>query len=145
MTSNAARALDPLEFRFTDPEDVQRYGDRWYVYDESHYLRLRARDLIELETAMDLRMVLVMNELRASSTIGDTAAAWLGVRQVDAGLAGKFDDFNPVTNMIEWRPAEGKAPAAETAMPEPLALWDQPPTTSETPDLVVLPTMPVAE
>jgi hypothetical protein len=87
MTSNAARALDPLEFRFTDPEDVQRYGDRWYV----------------------------------------------------------FDDFNPVTNMIEWRPAEGKAPAAETAMPEPLALWDQPPTTSEPPDLVVLPTMPVAE
>lgn len=125
---NAERALDPLEFRFTDPDDAARYGTGWYVYDEARYLRLRARDLIALEGEMNLSMVAVMNGMRASTTLGDTAAAWLAVQSVNPALAGRFDEFNPITNLIEWRDAsEGKeeAPEPETAptadiQPEPV-------------------------
>ena len=129
MTTNEMRALDPMQFRFTDPEDVQKYGDGWYTYDEGHYLRMRARDLIAIEGAMNLSITGVMNGMRADTTLGDTAAAWLGVREKDPKLAGEFDAFNPVTNRIEWRDAaEGKAEAAAMEKypgPEPL---DTPPT-----------------
>jgi hypothetical protein len=118
---NALRALDPLEFRFTDPEDVAKYGDRWYPYDEGRYLRLRAREQIALEGSLGMPLVSVMNGFRSSTGLGETACAWLGVRSVNPVLAGDFDDFNPLTNMIEWRDAlEGKAePAAEGTQPEP--------------------------
>lgn len=117
---NALRAMDPLEFRFTDPEDAKKYGTGWWLYDEARYLRMRARDLIALEGEMNLSMVAVMNGMRASSTLGDTAAAWLAIQSVNPGLAGQFDDFNPITNLIEWRDAsEGKAEAPEAvAAPE---------------------------
>lgn len=116
---NALRALDPLEFRFTDPDDAKKYGTGWYTYDEGRYLRLRARDLIALEGELGMSMVSVMNGMRASTTLGDTAAAWLGVQSVNPRLAGRFDDFNPITNLIEWRDAaEGKA-EAPTAEPAP--------------------------
>lgn len=157
--TNVAKALDPLEFRFTEPQDAGKYGDRWYLYDEAYWLRLRARDLMDLESEMDLTMVTVMNGVRARTTLGDTAAAWMSVYRVDPAVAGSFDEFNPVTNLIEWRPAEGKAEAVpeaapadrdETAMPQeqdlPLPVaGHQPPTISGDPDLVVLQTTPAAE
>jgi hypothetical protein len=118
---NALRALDPLEYRFTDPEDAAKYGDGWYVYDESYWLRLRARDLIAMEGRLGMSLTSVMNGMRANTTLGDTAAAWLGL--IAAGkttTAGEFDDFNPVTNLIEWQEYEGKAePVAEVTPPEP--------------------------
>lgn len=148
---NALKALDPLEFRFTDPEDMKKYGADWFVYDEGTILRMRARDLIELEGEMGTPMVVVMNGMRSSTTLGDTAAAWLGVRAKSADLAGPFETFNPITNLIEWRDAdEGKAeapPAAEPDLPDP----DRPAagsysTTNSAPmDTVILPVLPVAE
>jgi len=117
---NALRALDPLEFRFTDPQDAAKYGDGWYLYDEAAFLRLRARALIELEGTLGMSMVAVMNGMRASTTLGDTAATWLALRAVNPELAGEFDDFNPVTNLIEWREVEGKAEAPEVTEPEPV-------------------------
>jgi hypothetical protein len=148
--SNADRAMDPLEFRFTDAEDIGKYGEGWFVFDEGYWLRLRARDLIELETMLGVPIVHMMNGFRSSTSLGDTAAAWLGVRAVDPARAGDFDEFNPLTNTIEWRKVKpGKAPAPE-ATPEPqestlptesLLL----PMTSGTPATVVLPSMPIAE
>lgn len=142
---NALKALDPLEFRFTDPEDVQKYGDGWFTYDEASFLRLRARDLMALEGEIGTPMVAVMNGMRSSTTLGDTVAAWLGVRARNADLAGPFDDFNPITNLLEWRdPSEGKDPAPEVG-PDP----DQPLRSSNTISAptatVVLPNLPVAE
>jgi hypothetical protein len=159
-TPNALRALDPLEFRFTDPADIQRYGDGWFTYNESVYLLMRARDLIGLEGKLGTPMVSVMNGMRASTTLGDTAAAWLGVRAASEDLAGPFDDFNPVTGLIEWRAAEGKAPAPVSTEPVPavapelpaIAPWLDPdlpmagrsPHTNSAPtDTVVLPNLPV--
>jgi hypothetical protein len=158
---NALRALDPLDFRFTDPEDIEKYGDGWYVYDEGAFLRLRARDLIQLEGFLGLPLVAVMNGMRTSTILGDTAAAWLGVHARDPELAGEFDDFNPVTNLIEWRDAsEGKDQAPEATQLEPvpgppaMLAPDDPDlpmagrfatTTSAPMDTVVLPVLPVAE
>jgi hypothetical protein len=158
---NALRAMDPLEFRFTDPQDVATYGDGWYVYDEAAFLRLRARDLIEIEGTLGMSLVAVMNGMRASTTLGDTAAAWLALRAAGkTKVAGDFDDFNPVTNLIEWREAEGKAEAPEATEPEPVPEQQdmQPPqdpdfpmaghypsTTSDPTDTVVLQNLPIAE
>jgi hypothetical protein len=151
---NALKALDPMEFRFTDPDDIKRYGDGWFTYSEGSFLRLRARDLIELEGEMGTPMVTVMNGMRASTTLGDTAAAWLGVRTASVVLAGPFDDFNPITNLIEWRDAaEGKeeAPPEPAPVSLPLPDPDRPTvgpygsTNSAPMDTVVLPSLPVAE
>jgi len=143
---NALKALDPLEFRFTDPEDVQKYGDRWFTYDEGKYLRMRARDLIELEGEIGTPMIVVMNGVRNSTTLGDTAAAWLGVRTKDEGLAGSFETFNPITNLIEWRdPSEGKEQAPEVSEPDLPVVGRFGNTNSDPTDTVVLPSLPVAE
>jgi hypothetical protein len=157
---NALRAMSPLELRFTDPEDVATYGDGWYRYDEGRYLRLRARDQITLEGALGMPLVSIMNGFRSSTGLGETAAAWLAIQSVNPALAGDFDDFNPLTNMIEWRDAQGKAEAPEATQLEPALA--QPDTLSpENPDLpmagswvnttsvpmdtVVLPNLPIAE
>lgn len=131
------RALDPVWFRFTDEEDRKKYGDRWYVYDESAILNLRARALIDLETDMDLKVLFVMNGFRDSTMIGDTGVIWMALRQADPTLAGDFEDFNPIIMSVEWRSTDpGPKDQAEPSespqdpMPEPM-------------DTVVLPTMPV--
>jgi hypothetical protein len=141
---DARDALGPLEFQFQDETDQAKYGDRWYRYAESDVMRLSARKLIELEARMGLKVVEVMNGMRESSILGDTAAAWIGVRLEDPDLAGPFDDFNPATLMIKWRKAEpGKAPAAEDT-PKPQAEPEAAQTSDPAPT-VVLQTSPIAE
>lgn len=150
-TPSALKALDPIWFRFTDPEDAGKYGDRWWKYDEATILRKRARDQIALETEMGMTLVAVMNGFRASSVLGDAAVAWLAIYQVDPARAGDFEDFNPITMMIEWTSTDPEpgpkddAPAgspAPEASPSPMAGGQQS-TTSERPDTVVLPVMPI--
>ena len=120
---DARDALGDLEFQFQDPADQAKYGDRWFRYSELDIMRLPARKLIELEARMGLTIAEVMNGVRASTALGDTAAAWVAIRLVDPDLAGQFDDFNPLTFMIKWEKASGKAPAAESipATPQPPA------------------------
>jgi hypothetical protein len=151
-TPSALKALDPIWFRFTDPEDAGKYGDRWWKYDEGSILRMRAREQIALETEMGMTLVAVMNGFRASSVLGDTAVSWLAVHQVDPARAGDFDDFNPITMMIQWTSSDpepgpkGDVPAG-TPRPEesdsPTA-DGQPNMISEMPDTVALPVMPIA-
>lgn len=123
MESNSSWSTwPPMEFQFTDPDDVAVYGDRWYSYSEPDLIRLRARDLLELEANLGIPIPDVMNGMRVSATIGTLAATWIGVRNFDEKLAGEFDDFNPFTLTITWRPAvdEGKdASVTEGATPQP--------------------------
>jgi hypothetical protein len=142
---SAREALGPLQFRFTDDEDREKYGDRWFKYAEADIMRMRAKDLIQLETELGMVMVDVMNGMRASTTLGDMAGAWIGVRAADPALAGAFDDFNPVVMAIEWRAwnAEdtgGKAPAGD-GTPD-----GAPPSsaTSDQTDTVILQNLPIA-
>jgi hypothetical protein len=101
-----SEALGPLEFRFLDPEDQAQFGDRWYRYSEADLIRMRARDLMALEAEMNTPVLGVMNGVRNSTTLGDLAAAWLGVRAVDPALAGPFAEFNPLSLAIDWRSSQ---------------------------------------
>lgn len=148
---DASKALPPLEFQFTDPADVALYGDRWYRFSEADLIRTPARELVKLETELGMPIVDAMNGMRMSSTLGDLAGAWLGVRDYDPKLAGSFDEFNPMTLAITWRSAEvdpGKEPGQEADTPPPPA--DGSPHTalsqieiSDPADSVALPTLPV--
>ena len=152
----ASEVWGPLEFQFTDPEDVELYGDRWYYYSEADLIRMRARDLIILEGAIGMAIVDVMNGARVRATLGNLAAAWIGVRAVDPELAGEFNDFNPLVMQINWRPYQGKAEAepvtepTEPATPEPAATGSPEPSRyrheiSEPTATVALQTSPVAD
>ena len=150
----ALRALPKIWFRFTDEEDQGKYGDGWFCYDESAVLRQRARVQIALETALGMPLVSVMNGFRQDTILGDTAAAWLAVRAVDPARAGDFDEFNPITTLIEWTgddPApvgKGEAPPESSPVSEQLPLLTagrSPNTTSEKTDTVILQTSPIAE
>lgn len=151
-TPSALKALDPIWFRFTDPEDAGKYGDRWWKYDEASILRMRARDQITLETELGMTLVAVMNGFRTSSVLGDAAVAWLAIHQVDPARAGDFDDFNPITMMIQWTSTDpepgpkGDVPVGTPEQPESTSAMPggQQSTTSETPATVALPVMPVA-
>lgn len=148
------KALPPIEFRFTEPEDIGKYGDGWFTYDEASILRLPARQLIELESELNMPVTAVMNGFRQSSVLGDTAVAWLAVRATDPARAGEFDQFNPITMAIEWRDATGKPePVAEAGQEDtPMPVESPSPTasgslitTSAPTATVVLPSLPVAE
>lgn len=150
----ALRALPRIWFRFTDLEDQGKYGDGWFCYNESTILRQRAREQIALETALGMPLVAMMNGFRQDSILGDTAAAWLAVRAIDPARAGDFDEFNPITTLIEWSgddPAPvGKGEAPPEPMPEPEVLPLPMPEPSETmilekTDTVTLQTSPIAE
>lgn len=106
MGIKAEDAMGPVECRFTDPQDVDKYGDNWYRYSEEDLIRKPARELIVLERQLGMPIADVMNGMRMSTVLGDTAAAWLAVRAVDAERAGEFREFNPLTMLILWRDAE---------------------------------------
>jgi hypothetical protein len=152
-TPNALKALGPCWFRFTDPEDAGKYGGRWYKYDESAILRRRADFLIALETDLGMPVVGVMNGFRASTVLGDTAVAWIGVREVDPARAGDFDDFTPVTMLIEWSktaPGPGPKDGGLDGLPDPAASPSPTASNSESTNsgqtaTVVLSSMPIAE
>lgn len=125
MTSSSL--IKPLRFRFTDPEDVSLYGERWYVYDEDKIVHQRARVLMELEQEMGLPISDVMNGFRSSSAMGDMAGAWLAMKlDPDYGdKAPAFQDFNPLVMMIKWQviPVEDLEPGKEeSSSGEPVAL-----------------------
>lgn len=153
----ASEALPAVEFQFTDPDDVAKYGDGWYRFSERDLIRRRARDLIQLEAELGMPIIDAMNGGRASTALGDLACTWIGVRDVDPKLAGPFDEYNPLVMQVAWRRAvdEGKAedrtePAeTETVTPEPAAeASPRPaasgPATSDPMDTVALQTLPVA-
>lgn len=153
--TNVEKAYPPMEYRFTEPADVARYGDRWWTWDEASLIRLPARILIRLEAEIGMPLIDVMNGVRVGSVLGDTAAAWVAVNLVDPQLAGEFDEFDPATLTLQWRKVEpGKADTAEisaAAMDMPAPASDgspeespAPPTTSAQAATVTLPAWPVA-
>jgi hypothetical protein len=137
--------IKPIRFRFTDPEDVARWGDRWYVYDEGAIVRTPARELVALEQELGMTVISAMNGFRDDSVLGNLAATWLAVRAVDPELAGPFDDFTPLIMLINYESIpdevdEGK----DEGTPLPLD-WTSNGPPSDPPPTVVLQTLPVAE
>jgi len=147
-----------MRFRFTDPDDVATYGDRWWIYDESVWTRLPARTLMQFERQIGTPLVDMMTGFRADTAFGDMGAAWLAMKLADAKVP-VFGDFNPRVMTLEWErvPDEEQEPGKEEPPMEPGGSPDWPgsvtalpldvlpnTTTSET-DTVSLLTMPITE
>jgi hypothetical protein len=128
-------AIKPMDVRFLAPEDIEKYGDEWFTYDELAIMTMPARELIDLEREMDMPLVGVMNGFRESSVLGDTGAAWIAMRL--AGRTTPWEKFDPAILLAEWRVSPGKAPEPASGSSDS--------NTPEVTDMVVLPTMPVAE
>ena len=140
------KALDPLECRFTDPQDVAKYGERWYTYDESTIVRMKAKELIKLESEIGYPLVSALNGYRRATVFGETFAAWYAVRLYDAELAGDFEEFEPFSLGIIWRIPEEKEEKGKdgSVATQELSLASLPHTNSVKTDTVALPVLPVA-
>lgn len=109
-----------VKFRFTEPADVQTFGDRWWVYDEAQLVRLPARELVRLEGEIGAPLVEVMEGCRRDSVFGNLAAMWLAIRLDDRDLAGPFAQFNPCVMLAVWDKADqGEDLAAAPLDPGP--------------------------
>lgn len=111
--------LPPMRFRFTDPDDIAAYGDRWWVWDEVAVTRLRGRELIAIEDTLDLAIPVLIRLLHTSeSTLAHMAAMWIAVHRDGHPVA--WADFNPIALAAEWEevpapPLEsGEAPAPDS-------------------------------
>lgn len=92
--------LAPYWFRFTELDDVEKYGKDWYLYDETALIRLPARTLVAYEQALDVPIPEIMNGMRQGSILGNWAATWIALRM--AGRELKLDDYSPVVALVEW-------------------------------------------
>lgn len=116
-----------LQFRFTEPEDVARFGDGWRDYDEGRIVRLPARRLIELEQVLGVTLVAVLDGVRGDTVLGDLAGTWLALHVDDPAAAGEYADYTPVVPLIDWRTPPGPDPAGGEAGPDPLEPMPEPP------------------
>jgi hypothetical protein len=110
-----ASDLKCWRFRFTDPADVERFGDDWIVWDEEPPLRLPARALAQLEAELGVRLGRVVALARINDTMANLAAIWLSIRAKDPDVAGPYDDFDVQVYFTEWE--ELPVEEAETAAP----------------------------
>lgn len=122
--SNASDALPDLEFRFTHPDDVGKYGDGWINYSEKKIMLMPVRQLIQVEETIDMSIVDMMNGSRNATSAGTLAATWLGLLLEDPAVAGEYASYEVHVHHIDWRAATPKDPevsAAETSDPAPSA------------------------
>lgn len=111
--------MAPMRFQFTEPGDIERYGDGWWTYDEAQLVRLPAREQVRLEVEIGIPLVNVMDGCRRDSVMGNLAATWLAVRAVDAGLAGPFAAWQPCVMLAVWERADQGADLSAPLDPEP--------------------------
>jgi hypothetical protein len=93
--------LKPLQIRFTEPADIEAYGDDWHTYDELDLVTRPARDLIRLEAEIGITLVDAMRGVREDSALGNTVCAWLAVRAGGSNVA--FAEFSPAIMLAQWR------------------------------------------
>lgn len=122
--SNASDALPDLEFRFTHPDDVGKYGDGWISYSERQIMLMPVRQLIQVEDTIDMSIVDMMNGSRNATSAGTLAATWLGLLLEDPAVAGEYASYEVHVHHIDWRAAVPKGPevsGSETSGQEPSA------------------------
>lgn len=105
-----------LRFRFTDEQDIAQYGDGWWAWDEGDLTRLRGRELIALEDALDMPLLRLRQLRQVGSTLGVMAAMWVAMHR--AGTEVVWADFNPMVNLAVWE-AVPEVPLVSGGDPEP--------------------------
>lgn len=125
-------ALKPYRFRFTDEADVARFGDGWYVYDESAIVRMPARQQMRIEAALGegLKLVQVMEDFANDGIMGRLGATWIGVHLADPAVAGDFDKYEPLVFLINFELVED--PKADVTGPLDPTPTGSSPTTPDT-------------
>jgi hypothetical protein len=106
----------PMRFQFTDADDVAAYGDGWWVWDEVAVSRLKGRELVALEEAVDMPLLTVLEGLRGRTTLANMAAMWIALHR--GGHKVAWADFNPVVFATPWEPVPA-APLDSGAAPAP--------------------------
>lgn len=91
-----------LRFRFKDPDDIAAYGDDWHLWDEPALSRLRGREMIALEEAVDHPLIAIINDLREEETpaLATMRAMWITLHR--AGHTVAWPDFNPAVLQVDW-------------------------------------------
>lgn len=111
--------IPAIRFRFDAEEDVAKYGDGWWVWDEGELTRLPGRELIPLEEAVDMPLVEVIRGTRKGSTVATMAAMWIAMHR--AGNPVAWDDFSPLVLITTWEavPLDESPDSGEAPTPEP--------------------------
>lgn len=103
----------PSRWKFDAAEDVAAYGDRWWTWDEPALARLRARQLIEIEETIGMRVVDVIEKVHDKETVGLLAALWISMHLDGHTVA--WGDFDPFVFATVWGavPDEGPLDSGE--------------------------------
>lgn len=115
--------LPPMRFRFTEPDDVAKYGGDWTAYDEAQLLRVPARQLIEIEKTIGMSLAWMINRSHLDYTDATLAAMWVSRRL--AGADDDFATFEPLVLLADWEAvrsgddADPPAPASSSSTSEP--------------------------
>lgn len=106
--------LPPLRFRLHE-DDHEQYGADWYLYDEAAIMRLPVGELRDIERAVGMSLIEVMNRGRQGFVDGTLAQMW--VARHLAGVVEPFADFAPLVMLADWEPIRRRA-AVDADPPE---------------------------
>lgn len=107
----------PRRWRFTDVDDIAAYGDRWWIWNPAAVSRLPARQLIEIEEAIGIPWLAVLEQQQGRTTLGALAALWISMHQ--AGTTVAWDEFSPLVFTTEWEEVPAEPPLDSGAAPTP--------------------------
>jgi hypothetical protein len=117
--------VTPMRFRFTEEADAATYGGDWWTWDETELSRLPARELIALEEAVGMPVVVVLQGLRQESTRAKLAAMWIAMHR--AGHKVAWAEFNPAALLASWEEVPPETPLDSGEAPEPGSGSSSPP------------------
>lgn len=98
--------LAPWRIRLTDPADIERYGDRWWTFDEAVVLRLPVDELVAIEREIyPTKLRAALDDNREGGILGELIALWIAMRiAADPDRpAPKYADFKPLIMHAEWQ------------------------------------------
>jgi len=98
------RILVPWRVRMTEPDDVARYGDRWWTYDEAAILRLPFSELLAIEAEIPVKLKAAIDDNRVSGVMGEMVAVWVAMRMAadPDWPTPPFAEFTPLIFTCEW-------------------------------------------
>lgn len=105
----------PYRFRFTDTDDVGRFGDGWHLYDEAAILRLPARQQALLEAQLGVSLLYIMFGFRDNTAMGRLGATWVALQLKGPALAGDFKDYSPLVFLLDIE--QGLPPEEDVTVP----------------------------
>lgn len=115
------QALPALRFQL-HPDDHERYGSEWYVYDESAIARMPVREQLaverEIEAVYGYGLLAMVDRMRRDMLDARLVASWLARRL--AGVTESLADYEPMISLMSAE-AVPQEPAGDDADPPAVA------------------------